>query len=103
MAPAWLIPTLKAVAPHLADIVASSLPAFAPRGASPEIVELQLAVKRNAANVKELAEQLQRTVEAVDAAARVAERRLRLALWLSAGAVLLAVVALAAAILAIAR
>jgi hypothetical protein len=100
MAPVWLIPALRAVVPHLATIVAAGVPAFSSKTATAQIAELQDAVARNASNVRELAEQLRQAIEALDAAARVAERRLRLAVWLSGGALVLALAAMTLAVLA---
>ena len=100
---ALLIPVLRAVLPHLGTILSAASPAFSSRTADPEIAELRAAVSRNAAHTKELAEQLERTVTALDATARVAEARLRLALWMAGGALALAAVALVMAIVAFTR
>ncbi len=100
---ALLIPVLRAVLPHLGSILSAASPAFSSRTADPEIAELRAAVSRNAAHTKELAEQLERTVTALDETARVAEARLRLALWMAGGALALAAVALVLAIVAFSR
>jgi len=100
---ALLIPVLRAVLPHLGSILSAASPAFSSRTADPEIAELRAAVSRNAAHTKELAEQLERTVTALDETARVAEARLRLALWMAGGALALAAVALVLAIVAFNR
>ncbi len=100
---ALLIPVLRAVLPHLGTILSAASPAFSSRTADPEIAELRAAVSRNAAHTKELAEQLERTVTALDETARVAEARLRLALWMAGGALALAAVALVLAIVAFSR
>jgi hypothetical protein len=97
---ALLIPVLRAVLPHIGTILSAASPAFSSRTADPEIAELRAAVSANAANTKELAEQLERTVTALDETARVAEARLRLALWMAGGAMALAGVALVMAIVA---
>ena len=97
---ALLIPVLRAVLPHIGTILSAASPAFSSRTADPEIAELRAAVSRNAAHTKELAEQLERTVTALDETARVAEARLRLALWMAGGALALAAVALVLAIVA---
>ncbi len=78
----WLIPALKAVLPHIGTIISATAPAFTKKGAeaSPDqtqllqqqISELQAAASQNATHVKELAEQLQRTVAAIEQAASVA-------------------------------
>jgi hypothetical protein len=100
---ALLLPVLKAVLPHLGTILSAASPAFSSRPADPQIAELRAAVSRNAAHTKELAEQLERTITALDDAARVAEARLRVALWMGGGALALAAVALIVAIVAFSR
>ena len=99
----WLIPALKAVLPHVGDIVSYAMPAFTrkkPDAPAPadvvqqQIAELQAAAAQNAAHVKELAAQLQSTVAALEQAATLAETRLRRAVVLSAIAVAFSFVAL---------
>jgi hypothetical protein len=107
----WLLPTLKAVLPHVTEIVAKALPRFTRKkpevGAAPadvvqqQIAELQAAVGQNAGHVQELASQLQSTVAALEQAAAQAEARLRRAVVLSAVAAALSVVALFAALAAL--
>jgi hypothetical protein len=100
--PAWLIPTLKAVLPHLGTIVSAAVPAFTKKTTaetqnSPQqkqIAELQTAAAQNAKNIKELAEQLQVTITALEQAAVVAQFRHRSTLVLGMIAVLLSVAAL---------
>jgi hypothetical protein len=83
--PSWLLPALKAILPHVGMIVDAAKPVFtrkkadAPAAdvAQQQIAELQSAVSQNAENIKELAEQLQGTVAALQQAADVAESRLR--------------------------
>ena len=70
------------------------------RTVAPEIAELREAVSGNAAHTKELAEQLERTVTALEETARVAESRLRLTLWMAGGALALAAIALVLGIVA---
>lgn len=93
---AWL-PVLKTVLPYLTTIVTAAVPAFTAKKDDERIAELQAAVKRNAESVKVLAEQMQRTVQAIEAGAASAERALRHAQLLSAAAVAVAVVALCVA------
>ena len=100
---ALLIPVLRAVLPHLGTILSAASPAFSSRTADPEIAELRAAVSGNAEHTRELAEQLERTITALDDTARVAESRLRLALWMAGGALALAAVALVLAIVAFSR
>ena len=83
--PSWLLPALKAVLPHVGIIVDAAKPVFtrkkadapAAEVAQQQIAELQSAVSQNAENIKELAEQLQSTLAALQQAAAVAESRLR--------------------------
>lgn len=85
---AWLIPALKAILPLVSPIVASALPVFTTRKSDApvrdplpvtqqQIAELQAAASQNALHIKELAEQLQRTVAALEADAAAAEARFR--------------------------
>jgi hypothetical protein len=105
--PAWLIPTLKAVLPHLGTIVSVAAPAFTRKTApdngdalqKKQIAELQTAAAQNAANIKELAEQLQVTVAALEQAAAAAENRYRLALVLGVIALGLSATALGLSLL----
>jgi hypothetical protein len=96
---AWLIPALKAVLPHVGTIVSAAAPVFTKKGADvqQQITELQTAASQNAANIKELAEQLRTTVAALEQAASTAETRLRRALWVAQVAAALSIVALLAA------
>ena len=73
----WL-PVLKAALPYISNIVAAALPAFTQRksaeaaGAADlinqQIAELQTAVTGNAAALKTLAEQVEKTLTALDGA-----------------------------------
>src|SRR6266705_947027 len=85
--PAWLIPALKAVLPHIGTIISAAAPVFTRRNADAvAITELQSAASQNAAHIKELAEQLQSTVAAVEQAASIAEAKLRRALFVCVAA-----------------
>jgi hypothetical protein len=109
----WLIPTLKAILPHVSDVVSAVKPVFtrkkvdlAPAAASGDLVqqqiaELQAAAAQNADHIKELAAQLQSTVAALEQAAAVAETRLRRAVVMCAVAMSLSVVALFVALAAL--
>ena len=107
----WLQAALKAILPHVGDIVSATKPAFTHRPAQPaanqpdlvqqQITELQSAVSQQAAHVKELAAQLENTVLALEEAARVAEGRLRRVLVFTALAAAFAVAALGVAFLAV--
>lgn len=107
----WWIPALKAVLPHVGDIVAAAKPVFTkkkpdpgtPPGEAQQIAELQAAVSQNAEHVRELAAQLQSTVTAIEKGAEVAESRLRRAVVFCAVAVALSVFALSVALVALIR
>jgi hypothetical protein len=109
---AWLIPAVQAILPLVSQIVSSTLPVFTTRkpGApaqdpagvlQQQITELQTAASQNAVHVKELAEQLQTTVTAIEGAAAVAEARFRRQMALAGAALALALAALGAALIAL--
>ena len=107
----WLIPALRAILPHVGDIVSAAKPVFTRKPSSPaadpdtvsqQIAELQSAAAQNAANIHELAQQLERTVAALQQAGAVAESRLRRAVLLCAAAMSIAVVSLFVALFALA-
>ena len=89
---AWLIPALKLVLPHVGTIFSAAAPVFTkkkPEEADSQtallqqqITELQAAASQNAAHIKDLAAQLQRTVTALEEAAEIAETKLRRAVML---------------------
>ena len=89
----WL-PVLKTVLPYLTTIVTSTIPAFTAKKDNERIAELQQAAKHNAESVRVLAEQMQRTVEAIEAGAASAERALKRAQRLSVIALIVSTVAL---------
>jgi hypothetical protein len=101
---AWLVPALKAVLPHLGSIVSAVVPAFTRKKTDAvanqmqllqdQVAELQSAVSQNAAHIKELATQLQRTVSALEQAAPIAEGRLRWLLRFSVVAIATSAIAL---------
>ena len=105
----WLIPALKAVLPHIGTIISATGPAFTKKSteATPDqtqllqkqISELQLAASQNAKHVKELAEQLQSTVAAIEQAASVATSNQQRALQLSLAAIALSAISLCAVLL----
>lgn len=100
----WLIPALKAVLPHIGTIVSATAPAFTQKRpeAAPDqiqllqqqISELQDAASQNAMHVKELAEQLQRTIAAIEQGALVAKAGQQRGLMLSIAAITLSVLSL---------
>ncbi|MEX0829860.1 MAG: hypothetical protein WD032_06425 [Nitrospirales bacterium] len=105
----WLIPALKAVLPHIGTILSATAPAFTKKGAASatdhthllqqQISELQAASSQNATHVKELAEQLQRTVAAIEEAALVAKATHQRAWQISLAAIVISAVSLFAVIL----
>jgi hypothetical protein len=108
----WLIPTLKAILPHVSDVVSAVKPAFTRKKVDmtpaaggdliqQQIAELQAAAAQNADHIKELAAQLQGTVAALEQAAALAETRLRRAVVMCAVAMSLSVVALFVALAAL--
>jgi len=106
----WLQAALKAVIPHVGDILSAAKPAFTKRKpelaanqgdlVQEQIAELQSAVSQQAAYVKELAAQLENTVLALEKASQVAEARLRRVLVFTALAAAFSVAALGVAFLA---
>lgn len=109
---AWLIPAVQAILPLVGQIVSSALPVFTTRKADApvqdpagvlqqQITELQTAASQNAVHVKELAEQLQKTVTALEAGAEIAESRFRQMKALVVAALVLAAAALGVALFAL--
>jgi len=106
---AWFLPALKAVLPHVGTIISSAAPVFTKKSDTTvanqalllqqQITELQAAASQNAAHVRELAEQLQSTVAALEQGATVAEARMRRALVYCAAAIGVSSVALVVALL----
>lgn len=106
---AWLIPALKAVLPHVGTIVSAAAPVFTKKSdetaanqallLQQQITELQAAASQNATHVRELAEQLQSTVAALEQGATMAEARLRRALVFCAAAIGVSALALVVALL----
>ena len=108
--PAWLLPAIKLILPHVGTIVAAGKPVFTKRKAETaensslvqqQIAELQAAVSENAALVKELAEQLQLTITALETAAAATQERVKRLYAISVAAMLVALAALLVAIMAL--
>jgi len=102
----WLLPALKAVIPHVGDILSAAKPVFTkkkpeavpqPDLVPQQIAELQAAAAQQAAHVKELAAQLENTVAALQAAAELADARLRRMMLFTALACAVSVAAFATA------
>jgi len=106
---AWFLPALKAVLPHVGTIISSAAPVFTKKSDTTvanqalllqqQVTELQAAASQNAAHVRELAEQLQSTVAALEQGATIAEARMRRALVYCAAAIGVSSVALVVALL----
>jgi hypothetical protein len=107
----WLIPAIKAVLPHVGDILSAAKPAFTKRKpdaaanqadlVQQQITELQAAVSQQSGHIKELAAQLENTLTALEKAAQLAEARLRRVLIFTAVAAALAIAALGVAFVAV--
>lgn len=107
--PAWLMPAFKAILPHIGTIISAAAPVFTKRGADAaaeqsallqqQITELQTAASNNAEHIRELAEQMQKTVAVLEESAAVLNARLNRCFWLGVAAMGLAAVALGVAIL----
>ncbi len=106
--PAWLIPALKAVLPHVGTIVSAAAPAFTKKSADAapnqttllqqQITELQAAASANDAHIKELAAQIQKAVEVLEMGASLAEQRHRQLSVLCFAATALSVISLGVAL-----
>lgn len=109
--PAWLIPALKAIAPHIGTILSATKPVFTKKSASSgdnpsqlmqqQVAELQTAVTANATHIQELAAQVQRTVDALEQSASIAEKKLNRAMTLCVLSGALSIVAIVIAIVAL--
>ena len=105
--PAWLIPVLKSVLPYVGAIVTAAAPVFTRKSADAaanqsilqqqQITELQAAVSGNDAHIKELAIQMQNTVEALEVGAALAEKRHQWILVLCISAIVISVISLGTA------
>lgn len=101
----WFVPAVKAILPYVSAIVGAAIPAFTTRKSDDaaaaqsqllqkQIAELQSAASKNAVHIKELAEQLQKTVTALEQGASLAESRFRRIAALCIGATILSCIAL---------
>lgn len=101
----WVIPALKAILPHVGTIIAEAKPAFsrAAAGSAPpeeQMAELQKAIMQNAEHIQALAEQLRKTVTALEEEAERLERRLERAYWACGAATLVSLAAVGLALAA---
>ena len=106
--PSWLIPAVKLILPHVGNIIAAAKPVFTKRKEAvdqatvqQQIAELQGAATENAALIKELAVELQRTVNALEQAAAATQERVKRLYAISVIAMLVALAALLVAIISI--
>jgi hypothetical protein len=102
---AWLLPAVKVILPYLSSIIAAAMPVFTTRKSDEaaaaqahllqqQIAELQSAASQNAVHIKELAEQLQKTITALEQGASIAESRFRRTVALCIGALVVSFIAL---------
>jgi hypothetical protein len=103
--PAWLIPAIKAVLPHLGTIVTAAAPAFTRKNTAADqtvlqqqITELQSAATANDAHIKELAAQIKNTIGVLETGAAVAESRHQRLLGFCVGATVLSLLSLGTAL-----
>jgi len=111
---AWFVPAVKAILPYVSAIVAAALPVFTTRKSDEaaaaqaqllqqQIAELQAAASHNAMHIKELAEQMQKTVAALEEGASFAESRYRRMAALCIGATIVSCIALGVSLMALFR
>jgi hypothetical protein len=108
---AWFVPVVKAILPYVGSIVAAALPVFTTRKSDEaaaqaqllqqQVAELQSAASQNAVHIKELAEQLQKTVAALEQGALLAEPRYRRIAALCIGAIIVSCIALGVSLIAL--
>jgi hypothetical protein len=109
---AWFGPAVKAILPYVSSIVAAAMPVFTLRKSDEaaaaqaqllqkQIAELQSAVSQNAAHIKALAEQLQKTVAALEQGALGAEPRYKRIAALCIGAIIVSCIALGVSLIAL--
>ena len=106
--PAWLLPAVRLILPHVGNIVAAAKPHFTKRREAADqstvqqqIAELQEAATETAALVKELAEQLQLTITALEKSAAATQERVKRLYAISVLAMLVALAALFVGVLAL--
>lgn len=105
--PGWF----SVAAPYLADIITLARPLFTrgkggdkvPEVVAQQIAELQQAATQNAETARLLATEMQKTIDTLQRGALMLERQLHLVRMLAAGAALVAAIALAVAVVALAR
>ena len=109
---AWFVPAVKAILPYVSAIVTATIPVFTTRKSDEataaqaqllqqQVAELQSAASQNAVHIKELAEQLQKTVAALEQGALLAEPRYRRMAALCIGAIVVSCIALGVSFIAL--
>ena len=108
---AWFGPAIKAILPYVSSIVAAALPVFTTRKSNEDaaqrellqkqIDELQAAASQNAVHIKALAEQMQKTVAALEQGAALAEARFRRTTAIGIGAIIVSCIALGFSMIAL--
>jgi hypothetical protein len=108
---AWFVPAVKAILPYVSTIVTAAIPVFTTRKSDEaaaqlkllqqQIAELQSAASQNAVHIKALAEQLQKTVTALEQGALLAEPRYRRIVALCIGAIIVSCIALGVSLIAL--
>jgi hypothetical protein len=106
--PSWLLPAVRLILPHVGNIIAAAKPVFTKRRETADqatvqqqIAELQAAATENAALVKELAEQLQLTITALEQTAANTQERVRRLYAFSVAAMLVGLAALLVGLIAL--
>jgi hypothetical protein len=104
--PAWLIPVLKSILPHVGTIVSAAAPVFTRKSADAssgqtallqqQITELQTAAFANDAHIKALATQLQNAVEALERETSLREQIHRRAMRMCISSLIVSVISLCA-------
>jgi hypothetical protein len=109
--PAWFLPAVKLILPHVGTIVAAAKPHFTKRKpendeqasvVQQQIAELQAAASQNAGLINELAEKLQLTVTALEQAAAATQDRVKRLYLTSVVSLIVAIAALVVAVIALA-
>jgi len=102
----WVIPALKAILPHVGDIVAAAKPVFKRKSAGGADAldepqdEVRAAITQNAEHIQALADQLRKTVEVMEVEAEATRAKLKRAYAWCAVAVVTSLVAVGVALAA---
>ncbi|MBX3303622.1 MAG: hypothetical protein KF693_15505 [Nitrospira sp.] len=111
--PAWLLPALKAVLPHVGTVLSAAAPVFTKKSADAatnqtsmlqqQVTELQAAAAKNDTHIKDLAMQMRTTLEALEQGAALAERRYQRILTMCLATAVVAAVSLGLVLLLLLR